>query len=336
MVCKNLRIRKKIVKNKKVREIPFERSFASHPRSKDWSVENEIQPEDVYKSSHKKYFFYCNICKHNYKTSLHSITNSNSQCPYCYKQLLCDEPTCQFCEKKSFVHHPMAKCWSNVNKENPRNVYKSSTKKYFFNCDICNHVYETMLNSIIYNDSGCPFCANLRLCDKNDCKLCFNKSFDSHPRKNNWSKINDIAPRDVFKNTHKKYFFDCDICNHVYQLTLNKITSCDVKCNYCNGNNLCNNNDCNFCREKSFILNPKVKYWSDKNTLLPQNICKSSDKKILFDCPDCNETYESRLADVTHGSWCPCTKNKTENKLFNFLFLYNNYIVIRMVLLHQS
>ena len=36
------------------KEIPFEKSFASHEKAKYWSDKNEIKPEEVFKNSHKQ------------------------------------------------------------------------------------------------------------------------------------------------------------------------------------------------------------------------------------------------------------------------------------------
>ena len=41
------------------KEIPFEKSFASHEKSKYWSDKNELKPYQVSKNSHKKYLFNC-------------------------------------------------------------------------------------------------------------------------------------------------------------------------------------------------------------------------------------------------------------------------------------
>ena len=40
-----------------MKEIVFERSFASHTKSKFWSELNDLKPHEVYKCSGKKYLF---------------------------------------------------------------------------------------------------------------------------------------------------------------------------------------------------------------------------------------------------------------------------------------
>lgn len=61
--------------------IPFERSFASHEKSKYWSNQNTEQPRDVFKSSGKKYWFDCNN-NHIFDSQLDNI-NKGQWCPYC-------------------------------------------------------------------------------------------------------------------------------------------------------------------------------------------------------------------------------------------------------------
>ncbi len=53
--------------------IPFERSFASHPKAQYWSEKNEISPKDILKGSNKKFWFNCNICNHEFDISLDKI-----------------------------------------------------------------------------------------------------------------------------------------------------------------------------------------------------------------------------------------------------------------------
>lgn len=51
----------------------YEKSFASSVKSKFWSKKNELIPEQVYKSTINKFWFDCNICKHEFYSSLLNI-----------------------------------------------------------------------------------------------------------------------------------------------------------------------------------------------------------------------------------------------------------------------
>ena len=120
--------------------------------------------------------------------------------------------------ERSFTSHPKSKYWSEENEIVPRNVFKSSGKKYKFDCDKCNHEFEISL-SVVNGGTFCPYCANHRLC-KNDCTICEEKSFASHPKSKYWSDKNDILPRNVFKSANKKYKFNCPNCDEIYEANL--------------------------------------------------------------------------------------------------------------------
>ena len=80
------------------------------------------------------------------------------------------------------------------------------------------------LNSIT-SGHWCKYCANQALCDNDDCKICFEKSFASSEKSSCWSDTNEKKPRDVFKNSNDKYFFDCDACKHHFDMQLAKTSN---------------------------------------------------------------------------------------------------------------
>jgi very-short-patch-repair endonuclease len=61
--------------------------------------------------------------------------------------------------------------------------------------------------------------------------MCFNNSFASI-KKNKYLHDKEINPRNLFKSTNKKYKFECDICQKVFQTSLSDITK-GVWCSFC-------------------------------------------------------------------------------------------------------
>ena len=122
-------------------DICYKKSFLSNPYSKNWSLDNKIHPRYVFKCSHKSYIFNCNICHHTFNASVLSIDPKAINCSFCTNKSLCDNNDCKKCEEKSFVLHPKAKYWSDKNTVKPRQVFKSSGKKYLFDCNNCNEIY---------------------------------------------------------------------------------------------------------------------------------------------------------------------------------------------------
>ena len=80
------------------KEIQFEKSFASNEKSKYWSNKNKLKPNDVSKSSNKKYLFNCNLCNHEFESSLNDIV-SGSWCSYC------DNHSKKLCVLKNLLLH---------------------------------------------------------------------------------------------------------------------------------------------------------------------------------------------------------------------------------------
>ena len=302
--------------------ILFEKSFASHEKSKFWSKLNgDINPESLSKSSHKKYWFECSKCNHNFEMGLNRITNSDSWCLYCSSSKLCNENNCKKCYNKSFASQEKSKFFSKLNDNiNPRYIFKSSQKKYWFDCPTCNHTFESKINSISQG-YWCPYCCfpPQKLCENILCKLCFDNSFASNEKSKFWSKINgDIVPRQKFKMSNKKFWFECNICLHTFESALHHISFDNIWCSYCSNSKLCDEKNCDKCYEKSFASFEKSKYWNvDKNkNIKPREIFKSCNNKFWFDCPMCKGTFETALNDVKKGNWCPFCKNKTELKLY--------------------
>jgi len=99
-------------------------------------------------------------------------------------------------------------------------------KKYWFDCDKCPHDFETNLNSVAKLNTWCPYCANKKLCDDDECIICFDKSFAVSDKAIYLSSKNNINPRNYFKNCAKpKFIFDCPECNSDFESTFNNITT---------------------------------------------------------------------------------------------------------------
>jgi hypothetical protein len=85
---------------------------------------------------------------------------------------------------------------------------------------------------------------------------------------------------------------------------------------------LCDDNNCTICLDKSFESHEKSKCWhpTKNGDLTPRDILQGSDIKCWFNCDKCSEPFPARMANISRlGRWCPICKNKTEQKLFEFL-----------------
>ena len=206
----------------------FEKSFASHQKAKYWSNKNELYPRQVFKNSNSKFIFNCD-CGHEFEGNLYNI-NNGCWCAYCVNKQLCGNNNCINCFNKSFASHEKAKYWSDKNDIKPINIIKGSQKKYWFNC-LCGHEFISSLEPIINKNTWCNYCGQKKLCEKENCDICFQKSFASHEKAKYWSDKNEIEPRDVFKSSGKKYWFKCEK-NHEFDSQLRNIIN-GCWCPYC-------------------------------------------------------------------------------------------------------
>ena len=237
---------------------------------------------------------------------------------------LCEDYICEICFERSFASVEKAIYWSDKNEFSPRELFKSVHDKYKFDCAKCNHEFESTLSHVNHG-TWCPYCANRRLCDSYECSVCYNNSFASVEEAIYWSDKNECSPREVCKNSKNKYKFDCAKCNHEFESNLNNINN-GRWCSYCciPSHQLCESYDCSMCYNNSFASHEKSKFWSVNNNISPREVFKNSNNKYKFDCDKCTHEFESVLASITSGSWCPYCYNRQLCDSYDCSMCYNN------------
>jgi len=137
----------------------FNKSFASHPKASCWLDENGIKPKKVFKCADRRRFkFKCDKCEHNFEMNLKGITMQGHWCSYCSHQKLCENIECKMCLDNSFASVERSKFLNDKN-INPRMLFKSTNKKFDFDCDVCNETFPSSLSGVT-NRVWCPLCVN--------------------------------------------------------------------------------------------------------------------------------------------------------------------------------
>jgi very-short-patch-repair endonuclease len=319
-------------------KICFYHSFAYHPKAKYWSNKNDLKPRQVASSSGKLIWFNCPDCKHDFDIKLTNVQSGN-WCEYCTSQKICKEK-CDACFEKSFASVEYSINWdpNNVNQKTgekitARDVFRSTKEEYKFICPDCNHKFDKALTYITHKNELCPFCAHRQICSE-ECDFCFSNSFASVEYSINWChdlNVDEktgkkIKPRDVYKGSDFFAKFKCPNlgCGHIFRNQVRSVKD-GHECTFCTKTGqreLCADDDCNMCFNNSFASIENSKYLS-KDSINPRFLLKHSKVKLSFDCPNCNNKYYSYISYVTSGSFCGCTKNKTESKMLEYL--NNNY-----------
>jgi very-short-patch-repair endonuclease len=249
----------------------FQRSFASHPKSK-CLIDKTLDPRRLIGGSNKSYEFLCDICDHVFQIQLVSV-KAGCWCPYCCSppKMLCNDDECQRCFDRSFAAHPKSACLADK-LINPRMISIQNDKSYLFDCDKCSHQFTKPIYSITSktSPSWCPYCVNQKLCD---CLDCFHKSFALHP-KSAFVVDKTIDLGKITLGANKKLMFECDVCLSKFESAVYHVTSKN------------NPRWCPFCTNKSekilheylLTLYPDIIYqyrveWCKNKNHLPFDIC---------------------------------------------------------------
>lgn len=289
-------------------QICWEKSFSSNDRA----LFANFNPRFTSKRSNLKKEFKCQECNHTFVMCVDNVFRGN-WCSYCSNppKQLCGN--CDICFKKSFASNPRSKYL--VDKTiDPRTIFKCSSSAYDFQCQECMHIFK-MAISYINSDVWCPYCTNKILCEKEECKICFDKSFASNP-KSKYLVDKTINPRMIFKYSRIKLKFICQDCNHVFKVSLDHTKN--RWCSYCGNKKICMKKDCMICFNKSLASSPYCQFLVDK-TLDPRAIFISSNTKYEFECNKCTNIFKMKLCYVAMDTWCQTCKETTENKLYDFI-----------------
>ncbi|AMQ10961.1 restriction endonuclease [Brazilian marseillevirus] len=283
----------------------FVRSFASSSKANYLSAGQE-NPLLIPRCGVKKLSFDCPECGHVFWQVTHSAEKRG--CPYCCGRKLCNSADCGSCFSKSFASHERSSCWdATKNKLGPRGAARCSDGNYWFICDVCNHSFRTKISSV-QNGQFCPYCSSKALCDSEECKICFSKSFASNEKSSLWDlSKNKVSPRAVFKFSNKDYWFNCDVCNHAFKLKLNVPRASEGQfCSFCSGRKLCGSEDCKMCFDRSFAGHERSSYWdATKNKKSPREVSRDTKVKYWFVCRICQHPFETIPRYVLNGKYCP-------------------------------
>jgi very-short-patch-repair endonuclease len=280
---------------------------------------NELVPRQVFKNSNSKFIFKCNNCIHEFDIELSNL-NNGCWCPYCANKKTCNNKICKYCFENSFASHEKAKYWSNKNNLKPINVMKGTHQKFYFNCSTCNHEFISSIVNITKKNTWCNFCALKELCDKQECKYCFQKSFASHEKAKYWSNKNELKAMQVFKSSGKKYWFKC-IKNHEFESQLRNIIN-GCWCPYCV------NKTEQKLYDKLITLYPTLQQqfkvdWCKNKTFLPFDFAIPENKIII--------ELDGRQHFEQVRNWDDPKKTQENDKYKMKCANDNNYSVIRIL-----
>ncbi|AQQ73777.1 uncharacterized protein conserved in bacteria [Kurlavirus BKC-1] len=141
-------------------EYCFCKSFASNDKAIFWNFEKNAQtPREVFMNTHKKIWFSCGVCHHDFKTILKSVSSMKSWCPFCGGKSLCGDEDCDFCFERSFASNVKSKFLCGSDGGTAATTRKHSNKRRSFVCEK-GHKFESTINNISSQGQWCPKCKN--------------------------------------------------------------------------------------------------------------------------------------------------------------------------------
>jgi Zn finger protein HypA/HybF involved in hydrogenase expression len=137
-------------------------------------------------------------------------------------------------------------------------------------------------------------------------------------------KITLLTKKDDYLGTHYKSDFKCNVCNHIFSQSVNKMLSKLYKSG-CSNCKLLNKNYISIDEINKKLITKNIKIISNDKLLL-------IDKKYDFLCINCNKLYNNSLRNVLNSNSCSnCSKyhhNYTINEIKQLLLKNNSNIKI--------
>lgn len=294
----------------------YMKSVAGHESCAYWDyIKNPVAPHKLLQNSNLNQHYICQVCEYTFEAAPYNVIKKKKICSHCSGKALCSKNDCMKCIVRTIASLEFAPFWSTKNEKTPRETELGSGIVVFFDCPDCFHEFDIIPNKMKQRDSWCPYCAvpTQRLCQNRECKHCAPRRFSSHPRSSLWSPKNKCSPYDIALNTHEKYLFDCDVCNHEFDAEPHNIVSGYNCCYYCTGKALCNRVECSTCDPRRFSTHPNSVYICD-NKIPARMLARCSHVKYWFNCNTCNNKFKMGLMYVSRGQWCQKCVKKTEKK----------------------
>ena len=182
----------------------------------------------------------------------------------------------------------------------PQNFVPGSGQKVWWRCEK-GHEWEAVIRSRT-NGIGCPYCSGHKTIPGENDLLTLRPDIAAQW---NYEKNNGLLPQNFAPRSNKKVWWRCEKGHEWQSSVLNRVKG-NSGCPYCaNQKVLVGYNDL-------LTLRPDIAAewnYEKNNGLLPQNFVPGSNKKVWWKCNKCNNEWQAKICDRTHGLIrCPVCK----------------------------
>lgn len=276
--------------------------------AKEWNYDKneDILPSMVSVGMRREFWWKCER-GHEWKASISARHNRKQRCPYCTNQKVCKENSLETMSPQ------VSEEWdySKNGELKPINVMHSSNKKVWWICKK-GHEWETTVRKRTCGGSGCPYCAKVRVAEK-DSIIYTHPNICKHW---DYNKNKSVSPNTVSHNSNGKVWWVCEKGHEWSQYIRQQIKN--QCCPYCSGKKATFEN---FFGSKRKDL---MEDWDfNKNSVSPYTLKENSDKRVWWKCTrghGWEQTVKRRAID-NYG--CPTCKKVLRTSLpEQILFFY--------------
>ena len=246
----------------------------------------------------------------NVKTKIHLICNKdNNKWFITYSNFIHKNRGCTKCNGgiKLLDEIVMIKIKNKCNEKkyvllNENFIYCGVNKtRLHLKCDICNHEWNCLYNSLINKNSSCPKCSGkLKLTQEEVEKAILKKC-----EENNYILDKSI----VYKNNISRLYLKCNVCNHKWNCSYSSFIYRNSNCPNCYGNAKISQKNAELnvysrCNEKKCKLNNIFTYKNNKS-------------KLHLKCDICNHEWDCSYSNFIYSNNnCPeCGKERAINTI---------------------
>ncbi len=212
-------------------------------------VKRGIDTSTLFITSGETIILDCDICLHEFEIIISNMTGTNkSWCVYCcgITKKLCENLDCEYCFNRrlsNWKEEDKLACFVSIQDgRKASQIALHSGVKAKFQCDKCNHIFESVLYSVTDEKAGCwcPFCCipTKQFCGDVACMHCNQNSLAS------WDQIeklecyknanNTFHSHQIAIHSEKTVMFKCSKCQQIFEKSLALVTKKDgCWCPYC-------------------------------------------------------------------------------------------------------
>lgn len=269
----------------------------------EYSEKNAAPANAVIPGGHKKRWWLCKKCGHEWQTSVKSRIEGRG-CPACSHHILTDT------NNLAAAHPDLALEYSTKNLLPADKVLPVGSKKVWWICRSCGHEWQTDAYTRITQKTGCPACANMVITPSNNLAC-------THPEiAAEYSKDNSLSPRAVVAGSRKLVLWHCRVCQHEWRTTIVSRTSHGTGCPACAGRVPTKS------RNLAVTHPALVEEYSERNIKPATEVLAGTGKKIWWQCRICMHEWQSTGSNRVLGNGCPACANKVVTHDNNLAVLF--------------